>query len=205
MATVAAVGLVDFQRRRRADSRERLLAAATDAFCAQGYFAVAVEDIASAAGVSRMTFYRHFGGKAAVAAALFEYNAAASLPGLLAIGTRDWHDRDVVRGWIADLFAGDRDRRRLLRVFAQANVDEGGFAEAGHSFITDLIAALGAMIPAFAVDRTVPDERRRWVEAWLLLYELFDLSNHAARETGVATDPLVIDLLADRFLRFVAG
>jgi len=30
-----------------------------------------------------------------------------------------------------------------------------------------------------------------------------DLSNHAALDSGIATDPLVIEILTDRFLAFV--
>lgn len=198
----AATGLLDFQRRRKEDSRERLLAAAAEAFCARGYFPVSIEDIASAAGVSRMTFYRHFSGKAAIAAELFRQNSAAEMPHLLAIRERDWRDPAVVADWIGDLFAGDRAQRQLLRVFAQANVDEPAFSEAGHRFIAAMIAGLGETIPAFSADPDAPEDRRRWVEAWLLLYEIFDQGNHAARDSGVATDPLTIAILADRFVRF---
>lgn len=201
----APSGLLDFQRRRKEDSRERLLAAAGEAFCARGYFPVSVEDIASAAGISRMTFYRHFSGKAAIAAALFRRNSRAEMPHLLAIGARNWRDRAVVVDWIAGQFASDRAQRQLLRVFSQANVDEPAFTEAGHRFIADMIAGLGATIPAFAANPDAPQDRRRWVEAWLLLYEIFDQGNHAARDSGVATDPLTIEILADRFIRFTQG
>jgi AcrR family transcriptional regulator len=202
VATAArSPGLVDFQRRRKQGSRESLLAAATEAFCGAGYFAVSVEDIASAAGVSRMTFYRHFSGKAALASELFRLNARDSMPRLLAIGERNFRDRDVVERWIADLFAADRASRQLLQVFIQANVEGDEFAETGHSFIADIIAGLGKRIDAFAID---PADRRKWLEAWLLVYEILDQSNHAARESGVATDPLVAGILADRFVAFIA-
>ncbi len=203
MTTATAVksaGLADFQRRRKQGSRESLLTAATEAFCAAGYFAVSVEDIATAAGVSRMTFYRHFSGKAALASELFRLNAQDSMPLLLAICHRDFRNRDVIEHWISDLFAADRASRQLLQVFIQANVEGDEFAETGHSFIADIVAGLGQRIAAFAID---PVDRRKWLEAWLLIYEILDQSNHAARESGVATDPLVAGILADRFLAFV--
>jgi AcrR family transcriptional regulator len=198
---VVSAGLADFQRRRKQDSRESLLAAARESFCEVGYFAVSVEDITSAAGVSRMTFYRHFSGKPAIASELFRLNVATAMPRLLAIGARDFRDRAVVKDWIADLFAADRASRQLLQVFIQASVEGGGFAETGHSFIADMITGLGRKIPAFALG---PSERRQWLEAWLLIYEILDQGNHAARESGVATDPLVTEILADRFLAFVS-
>ena len=198
LATLPAADLLI----RPPSSRERLLDAAVALFCRDGYTAVSVEDLACVAGVSRMTFYRQFAGKAALAAELFEHNWAQATPRLTAIATADFYDRAVVRRWIADLFAADDASRRLLRVFLQASI-EGDFAETGHRRIETLIADLGRGIPAFAADRHDPAQRRRWLEAWLLLYELLDQSNHAALHSGVATDPLVIDILADRFTAFV--
>ena len=198
-------GLLDFQRRRKASSRERLLAAAAEAFCARGYFAVSIEEISSAAGVSRMTFYRHFSGKAAITVELFRANAETSMPRVLAIGERDYRDRTVVLDWIGQLFERNHAQRKLLRVFVEANVEGSGFTEKAQQFLEEVIARLGDTIPAFALDPANPPERRRWMEAWLLFYELFDQSNHAARRSGVATDPLIVEILADRFLGFVAA
>ena len=44
-------------------TRVRLLAAGLDLFARQGYDATTVAQIAGAAGVTEMTFYRHFGSK----------------------------------------------------------------------------------------------------------------------------------------------
>lgn len=176
--------------------------AAADLFCAHGYDAVSVEDIAARGGVSRMTFYRQFSGKADLAAALFEDSIVAAMPRLLSIRDADWRNRAAVGAWIAALFENDRAHRAMLRVFTQASVHEPTFLSAGHAFIERVMAELGRAIPVFAADRD--SDRRQWLEAWLLIYELFDQSNHAALSSGIATDPLVQDILADRFLRFVA-
>lgn len=199
----AVVATKDLGKRRKEGSRERLLAAATEAFCAGGYFPVSVEDIASSASVSRMTFYRHFNDKAAIAAELFRRNAQAAIPRLLAIGQRDFRDRKVVADWIAHLSSADRADRQLLRVFIQANADKTDFTEQGQAWISELIIGLGKTIPAFAVDPDKGEDRRRWLEAWLLLYEILDQGNHVARGAGVFDDPLVIEILADRFVTFV--
>jgi len=192
----------DVHGRRKAGSRERLLEAAAIAFCASGYYPVSVEDIASSAGVSRMTFYRHFSGKAAIAAELFRLNCERAMPMLLSIGKSRFLDRADVLAWIERLFASDRQSRQLLRAFTQAS-SEPGFTQAAHRFIDTLIVMLGRHIPAFALDAAAPMDRRRWIEAWLLVYEILDQSNHAALDSGVATDPLMPGLLADRFLAFV--
>lgn len=199
----AAVAEADPQGRRREESRERLIAAAGDVFTARGYLAVSVDEIASAAGVSRMTFYRHFGGKAAIASALFRQNSRTAMPRLLAIARAAAVDRSAVTAWLAELFALDRAHRQLLRVFTQASAAESGFAAEAHGLIEELIDGLGATIPAFAIDRGDAAGERRWIEAWLILYEILDQSNHAAFNSGAAAHPMIIEVLADRFLGFI--
>jgi AcrR family transcriptional regulator len=201
----AVTKLFAFHRKRKQDSRDRLLAAAMAQFGARGYLAVSVEDIATAAGVSRVTFYRHFGGKEALAVQLFLNVAKVAMPRFLRIGDLDFHDRRTVNDWIGGMFASDRDNRALLTIFTQASVAGGEFVTRGHQYLADSIRALGERIPAFALDPDSPMDRRRWIEAWLLIYELKDQSNHAALGSGVATDPLIIDILTDRFLAFVNG
>ncbi|WP_336204163.1 TetR/AcrR family transcriptional regulator [Nonomuraea sp. LPB2021202275-12-8] len=72
-----------------AETRERLLRAAADAFAARGYDGTRVADIASAAGVSNGALYSHFGSKA----------------DLLVAALRT-HGRRL----LADLFATDHDQ-----------------------------------------------------------------------------------------------
>ncbi len=203
-ADSGCAALAIYNRRRKIDSRERLLAAAMQLFCDRGYALVSVDDIASAAGLSRMTLYRHFGGKSDLAVELFRCTAKAAEPRLLAIGDRDYRDHAVIAGWIGSLFELDRANRHVVSVFIQANA-ESGFNEGAHQWLADVIRALGLAIPAFALERDRPEERRRWLEAWMLIYEILDQSNHAARDSGVSGDPLVIDILAERFRRFVNG
>ncbi|SMC90475.1 TetR/AcrR family transcriptional regulator [Kibdelosporangium aridum] len=48
----------------RAERREQVLACATTVFADRGYAATGLDDIADAAGISRMILYRHFESKA---------------------------------------------------------------------------------------------------------------------------------------------
>jgi AcrR family transcriptional regulator len=72
-----------------ADTRERLLRAAADAFAERGYDGTRVADIAAAAGVSNGALYSHFGSKAE-----------------LLVGALRQHGRRM----LAELFAADPDR-----------------------------------------------------------------------------------------------
>ena len=184
-------------------SRELLKRAAADAFCAAGYFTVSVEDIASAAGVSRMTFYRYFIGTAELAAEMLRENSVASTPLMMSIAQHRPLDHTIIAAWIGRIFEANRASGQLLRVFIQAASDEPAFADSAQGFLARLITGLGQTIPAFALNPDSDTDRSRWLEAWLLLYEILDQSNYAARGLGVASDPRTIGVLADRFLRFV--
>ncbi len=72
-------------RRARA-TKERILAAASNAFAREGYSATTVEAIAEAAGTAPASVYNHFESKAGVAQALAEDALAA-------------HDRYVAASW----------------------------------------------------------------------------------------------------------
>ena len=192
-------GLVAFNHQRKQSSRENLLFAATKLFCRDGYGAVSVEHITSEAGVSRVTFYRHFATKAAVAMELFHRAAAEGGPHIQAIGNRDWRDRSTVVTWLTEHFAAGREKHGILRVLTQANVAEADFTKAAQPFIFDMVAALGKAIPAF----DFKDDTYRRTKAWLLLYTILDQSNRAATTSGLASDPTMIEVLADSFLDFV--
>lgn len=196
-------GLFAYNGQRKQTNRDGLLFAATNLFCQKGYAAVSVEDITTEAGVSRVTFYRHFPSKAAVALELFQRASEVAGPRLVEIGARDFRNRVAVVQWLADFFELNREMRGIIRVLSQANVVEADFSEEVRPYIFDMIKALGRTIPAFAINAEDSDSNKRHVRAWLLLYTILDQSNHAATTESVATNPMMIEVLADSFLDFV--
>ena len=139
-------GLLAFNQQRKQDSREKLLNAAVKLFSRDGYGAVTIEDVTAAAGVSRITFYRHFAGKSAVALELFRRASLEGGPRLLSVARIDYRDRAALVSWLTDFFAADRDMRGILRVLSQANVEEADFSQQVQPFIVNLIAKLGETI-----------------------------------------------------------
>ena len=194
--------LLDFQAQRKASSRERLLAAASVMSGEPVNLDVTAGEIGASTGVSQGPFNPHFTGKADLATALFHLGTQTGRPLVLAIRERDYGDFAVVRAWIAELFSSDRRQRQLLRAFIQANAAEDEFTAVGHAFLTGVVAELGQSIPAFAADPANPQQRRQWGGGWVLIYEILDLGNHSARDSGVACLPETIDILADRFMMF---
>jgi AcrR family transcriptional regulator len=180
------------------------VSAATALFCNNGYYSVSVDDIANAAGVSRMTFYRHFRGRADILGEIFNRAAEAAMPRLASIRDRDFCDPAVVREWLVSLFEGDQANRQILRAFSQAVKLDKEFLDGAQKLLFELIRELGRSIAAFRVE---PDgdaaQRRRWLEAWLLLYEIIDQSNQAALDVATAADPIMLDILTSRFIEFV--
>jgi AcrR family transcriptional regulator len=75
------------RRLRRAERREQLLAAATQAFARAGFAATSLDDIAEAAGISRVLLYRHFESKTDLYRAVLD-RAVQRLSA--AVGTRDY-------------------------------------------------------------------------------------------------------------------
>jgi AcrR family transcriptional regulator len=75
------------RRLRRAERRQQLLAAATQAFARAGFAATSLDDIAEAAGISRVLLYRHFESKTDLYRAVLD-RAIGRLTA--AVGTRDF-------------------------------------------------------------------------------------------------------------------
>jgi AcrR family transcriptional regulator len=75
------------RRLRRPERREQLLAAATQAFARAGFAATSLDDIAQAAGISRVLLYRHFDSKTDLYRAVLDRGIARLTA---AVGTRDY-------------------------------------------------------------------------------------------------------------------
>lgn len=57
-------GVSETQRMPRAQRREQILAAATEAFARSGFAGTGLDDVAAEAGITRVILYRHFDSKA---------------------------------------------------------------------------------------------------------------------------------------------
>jgi AcrR family transcriptional regulator len=97
------------RRLRRAERREQLLAAATQAFARTGFAATSLDNIAEQAGISRVLLYRHFDSKTDLYRAVLD-RAVGRLTA--AVGTRDYTyaSIDALLGAAAE----DPDGFRLL-------------------------------------------------------------------------------------------
>jgi AcrR family transcriptional regulator len=107
--TAKAAAPTPLRRLRRAERREQLLAAATQAFARTGFAATSLDDIATAAGISRVLLYRHFDSKTDLSRAVLD-RAIQRLTA--AVGTRDYTYASIDA--LLQAAAKDPDGFRLL-------------------------------------------------------------------------------------------
>jgi AcrR family transcriptional regulator len=179
-------GLSSLHQEQIEDSRQRILAAAEQAFTSNSYNATPVDMIISIAGVSRATFYKHFTSKFDLARGLI----AAFMPRLEAVFDTLPEQPDVAE---ADAFIG-----RLLRLYESNRQSTSLFSEVGASepdffpqmiaFHDNLLQRLGQRIPAF--QRAVsgrPEDSEAHVVAHLQIHHLFGFASSVVSK-GWRTD-----------------
>jgi AcrR family transcriptional regulator len=199
-------GLSEFTRMQKEASRRRLLEAARRVFSRYGYLAPSVDDIAQEAGVSRQTFYRHFDGKLAVAMEYFDRQNEVALPLWTRIAHEDFNDPKVVTAWITALFDHFEANRNTLRTFMEMGVVESQFLRRVKELVPEIIERLGEGIPGFAAARgTGPTARKRWMDAWLLLWQLREQCNLNATGFMTKDRSLVIEAITTAFLRIASA
>jgi len=136
----------------RAQRREQILTAATEAFARSGFAATGLEDIAAEAGITRVILYRHFDSKTDLYQAVLDRMCARL----------DAHVEEPVGGFtdasIDGLLATAAESPAGFRLLFQHALREPEFSERIEKFRADITAAAFLQISAL-----VPDEAlARW-------------------------------------------
>jgi AcrR family transcriptional regulator len=136
----------------RAQRREQILAAATEAFARSGFATTSLDDIAMQAGIARVLLYRHFDSKTDLYQAVLDRMCARL----------DAHVEEPVGGFtdasIDGLLAAAVESPAGFRLLFQHALREVEFKERIEKFRADITAAAYLQIAA-----VVPDEAlARW-------------------------------------------
>lgn len=122
-------------------TRRRLRAAALELFAAKGYGATTVDDITTAVGASRATFYLHYDGKARIVAEAYEdvvlsetFAYYRRLDALLA------HRSGDLRAWLDDALGFFERHRDLLRFADEVAAGDSGQGELQTARVLDRCA-----------------------------------------------------------------
>jgi AcrR family transcriptional regulator len=131
------------RRLRRAERREQIIAAATQAFACAGFAATSLDDIAAQAGISRAILYRHFDSKTDLYRAVLD-RACARLAS--AVGTGDFTAASIDA--LVGAAAEDPDGFRLLFHHAAREPEFRAEMDQFHNaMVTIAQRELAAMIP----------------------------------------------------------
>jgi AcrR family transcriptional regulator len=143
-------GRTELQQRQKQSSREKLLAAAYDAFAESSYAGAAVDDIVKRAGVNRSTFYRHFDSKFAMTKALFDQFWPQLFAQYDAFQPSDpLTDGDIDR-WIESLVGFYRASGPFFAIIVQIASLEPEGMRWEETIRQEVIRTLGKRFPAFA-------------------------------------------------------
>jgi AcrR family transcriptional regulator len=133
----------------RAERREKILAAATEAFARSGFAATGLDDIASEAGVTRVILYRHFDSKTDLYQAVLDRMGARL----------NAHVEDPADGFSAasidGLLAVASESPAGFRLLFQHAVREPEFKEQIEKFRAYLTAAACQPVSALIVDKAL--------------------------------------------------
>lgn len=139
------------RRLRRAQRREQILAAATEAFARSGFAATSLDDIAAQAGITRVLLYRHFDSKSDLYQAVLDRMCARL----------EAHVEEPVGGFtdasIDGLLAAAVESPPGFRLLFQHALREPEFKDRIEKFRADITAAaylqVAAIVPDVALAR----------------------------------------------------
>jgi AcrR family transcriptional regulator len=133
----------------RAQRREQILAAATEAFARGGFAATSLEDIAAQAGITRVILYRHFDSKTELYQAVLDRMCARL----------DAHVDEPVGGFtdasIDGLLQAAAESPAGFRLLFHHALREPEFKERIEKFRADITAAAYLQISALVPDETL--------------------------------------------------
>jgi AcrR family transcriptional regulator len=173
-------GRTELQQRQKQSSREKLLAAAYDAFAESSYAGAAVDDIVKRAGVNRSTFYRHFDSKFAMTKALFDQFWPRLFAQYDAFRPSEPLTDADIDGWIEGLVAFYRASQTYFAIIVQIASLEPEGMRWEETIRMAVIRMLGERFPAFA-RASAPDasaDARLRVRMLMIQFEfcVFDLA-----------------------------
>jgi AcrR family transcriptional regulator len=154
-------------------TRAKLVDAARILFEERGYAAVTVDDIASAVGCSRATFYVHFPSKVAMLKTIGEAGMAASAFTFYIDLDRvlDTHSRAEFTAWLERAFDWFDENKRLLPAWDEAVALEPEFRITARDGMTQLPNAMPKYLERWPSDQR--DEARLRVELLVSQLERF--------------------------------
>jgi AcrR family transcriptional regulator len=174
-----------------------VIAAAAKVFSARGYEGTRVEDILEESGIARRTFYKHFGGKEDVLAAVYELATGELLRAMRDVESSD--PLELVRLGLDRFLDYHVQNATLLRVLLEQALQSGSrLSVARRRFRQDLVQLLDMAVRSSSGEEHDPMLYAALVSA--LEGVSLDLFAAGAEPGDVARAKRVMHLLLDRVL-----
>jgi AcrR family transcriptional regulator len=190
------------QERQKLESREKILDAADRLFSETSFFAATMEGIASYAKLSRVTVYKHFESKIAVAQALSDRSSALLIDDYLSLAKSSNPSREDIEAWVHRIIGVFSKHRELVRMMASITWQEPTLLIIRASAYARMIELLGQSIPAFRAASSGQDEKAH-IKAHLLIVQLNELCFELALSGWQVNHENAAAVVADDFLRFI--
>jgi len=163
------------QQRQKQDSRQRLVAAMREALLVMPYAAIAVEDIAARAELSRVTFYKHFESKYQIGKVLHDQFRPLMFAQYRKFAEPGPPDLAGIVRWIDQLLDFYAQEKRLIIAFGQMMVVEPEFTPVVEQQSRDILGSWADSIPSLAVMRQdTPAGAIARIDGRLILSQLND-------------------------------
>lgn len=196
--------LTELQSQQKQESRQKIVAAADALFAQRSYIGTSIEDIAREAGISRVTFYKHFKSKLDVAVGILDRYASKMIDDYGSLGRIADPDTAQIAIWIKHILALWRSQKNSMDTLASLVRQDPQIGARRTQTYTHTIARLGEGIPAFALAASGTDEEAH-VRAHLLLIELEDLCYELVISEWPVNEDMAVNVVAGHFRDFIAS
>ena len=194
--------LTELQLQQKKESRAKIVAAANALFARCSYISTSIEDIAREAGISRVTFYKHFKNKLEVAIGILDRYASHMIDDYGSLGRYRDPDTAQIAAWIKRILALWRSQRDSMDTLASLVRQDAQIGARRTRAYTRTIARLGDGIPAFAVAASGTNEEAH-IRAHLLLIELENLCYELVISEWPVNEDMAVNVLAEHFRDFI--
>lgn len=194
--------LTDLQLQQKQESYGRIIGAANTLFSRQSYVGTSIEDIAREAGISRVTFYKHFKTKMDVAVGILDQYTARMIDDYGSLGKHRDPDIAQICAWITHIITLWRKQRRNMNALASLLRQDPKLNARRTQIYTQTIAKLGEGIPAFALAAS-GDDAEAHIRAHLLMIELEDLCYELVISKWPVDEAIAMRIVAEHFRDFI--
>lgn len=196
--------LTELQQQQKRESRARIVAAANDLYAHHSYAATSIEDITRAAGISRVTFYKHFKSKLDVAVGILDGYTTSMIDDYGSLADHADPDVQQIGAWIRHILALWRNQRQAMITLSSLLRQDPELVARRAQTYRKTVAKLGQGIPAFALAASGTSEEAQ-IRAHLLLIELEDLCYELVISGWQVDEDIAINVVAGHFREFIVA